>query len=370
MEFECGDGNYGDNYGQRIDPYTLEHKLKLCIAQGNRLINYYLFTGGRNYVLDPEPLDGNGRIAFTGEHHGFAAPISPAGAENYTYRFLREATLSLKALSKSTGNLSVSHDPLTVAFIQDYFMSEYHYGSRSGEMVSDLQTHRAGNFWDSFLKALLLLGYRYDVKNIQDGEIDPERLLILPCARYLDAAIQRKIADHVEGGGRLVIYGELPLLDMTGRACRELTTLGINMELTLLYRYFLGETSPGNASSFPGLSYSGVKRGNTEGRTVRSHSRKHNGHNGPFQLQHRLLRPNSRGLWIETEDLHDGRFHRGLPGRERRRPRREARLRLQRRQLRKAYKTPLRRGAAFRGGRTLSPGERGGCGDELPLKLY
>lgn len=228
MEFECGDGNYGDNYGQRIDPYTLEHKLKLCIAQGNRLINYYLFTGGRNYILDPEPLDGNGRIAFTGEHHGFAAPISPAGTENYTYRFLKEATLSLKPLAKGTGNLSVIHDPLTVAFIPDYFMSEYHYGARSREMVSDLQTHRAGNFWDSFLKALLLLGYRYDVKNIQDGEIDPEGLLILPCARYLDFAIQRKIADHIERGGRLLIYGDLPLFDMTGRACRELVeALGI-----------------------------------------------------------------------------------------------------------------------------------------------
>jgi len=80
-------------------------------------------------------------------------------------------------------------------------MSEYHYGARSREMVSDLQTHRAGNYWDSFLKALLLLGYRYDVKNIQDGEIDPERLLI---------------------------YGELPLFDITGRSCRKLIeALGI-----------------------------------------------------------------------------------------------------------------------------------------------
>lgn len=51
----------------------------MCIAQGNRLLNYYLFAGGRNYRLDERRGDGNDRIAATGERHGFAAPIDPEG---------------------------------------------------------------------------------------------------------------------------------------------------------------------------------------------------------------------------------------------------------------------------------------------------
>ena len=53
------------------------------MAQGNRLINYYLFAGGHNPPLDEPVGDGNDRIAFTGERHGFAAPIDPEGRREH-----------------------------------------------------------------------------------------------------------------------------------------------------------------------------------------------------------------------------------------------------------------------------------------------
>ncbi|MEN3042176.1 MAG: beta-galactosidase, partial [Fervidobacterium sp.] len=51
MEFECGDGNYGNDYGERILPESILHKLLLSVIQGNKLINYYLFAGGINSKL-------------------------------------------------------------------------------------------------------------------------------------------------------------------------------------------------------------------------------------------------------------------------------------------------------------------------------
>jgi beta-galactosidase len=52
VEFNCGDGNFGNNLGSRYDVSAADFKTRMCIAQGNRLLNYYLLTGGRNYRLD------------------------------------------------------------------------------------------------------------------------------------------------------------------------------------------------------------------------------------------------------------------------------------------------------------------------------
>ncbi|HEU0163511.1 MAG TPA: beta-galactosidase, partial [Thermomicrobiales bacterium] len=92
VEFEAGSGDYGQSMGSRLDPSALDFKLRMAIAQGNRLVNYYLFTGGINYRLDRETGDGNDRISFTGERHGTSAPVNPEGELNYTYPRLARAT--------------------------------------------------------------------------------------------------------------------------------------------------------------------------------------------------------------------------------------------------------------------------------------
>ena len=80
VEFEAGTGDYGGDLATPYDPSAVDLKTRLCVAQGNRLINYYLFAGGINPPLDEPVGDGNDRIAFTGERHGTAAPVGPEGA--------------------------------------------------------------------------------------------------------------------------------------------------------------------------------------------------------------------------------------------------------------------------------------------------
>ena len=73
LEFEAGTGDSGGLDGL-YDPSTVDLKTRLCLAQGNRMINYYLLAGGINPHLDTPVGDGNDRISFTGERHGTAAP--------------------------------------------------------------------------------------------------------------------------------------------------------------------------------------------------------------------------------------------------------------------------------------------------------
>ena len=58
VEFEAGDGNYARDGGTRYDPSALDFKLRMSLAQGNRLINFYLFAGGINPKLEVPVGDG------------------------------------------------------------------------------------------------------------------------------------------------------------------------------------------------------------------------------------------------------------------------------------------------------------------------
>ncbi len=126
MEFNCGDGNFGDNYGGRLSTAAADLKLRLSMAQGNRFINHYLFAGGYNYEMKPAVHDGNNRVAFTGERHGFAAPISPEGEYNYTFNRLAE---SIKTCAENEAYLADAKEQfdLTYAFLPNYYMTEFAY---------------------------------------------------------------------------------------------------------------------------------------------------------------------------------------------------------------------------------------------------
>ena len=227
MEFEAGDGNYGDTYGGRYDPSSIDLKTRMCIAQGNRLLNYYLFAGGINYVLEPKPDDGNNRIAITGERHGFAAPISPEGKLNYTYPRTARIIKTMMALSEKLSTMKEEHDNLALAFIPDYFMTEYCHPTnrRMREIVENLTHHRAYESWEILVRALLLLNYRFGAIDIQDSDIDPSttHALIVPSALYMDKQIQEKLVDYAKKGGNLLIYGQIPQFDMEANRCTILS---------------------------------------------------------------------------------------------------------------------------------------------------
>ncbi|UVI29070.1 beta-galactosidase [Paenibacillus spongiae] len=226
VEFNCGDGNFGSTFSSRYDPSAADFKMRMCVAQGNRLINYYLLSGGRNYVLDDKPGDGNDRIAFTGERHGFAAPISPEGELNYTFPRMARGIQAAMAVADKLAVMREERDDVAFAFIPDYFMTEYRYpgSAKMKEIYANIEANRAHGGWETMARAMLLAGYRFGAADIQNKPLRPDEtpVLALTSALYMDAGVQRKLADYILQGGGLFLYGELPLYDMEGESCTAL----------------------------------------------------------------------------------------------------------------------------------------------------
>lgn len=232
VEFNCGDSNFGETYGGRNDPSAADFKARMCIAQGNRLLNYYLLTGGYNYRMDMPTSDGNDRIAFTGERHGFAAPISPEGEYNYTFPRMARTNKTILAVGDKLARMNEERDDVSFAFIPDYYMTEYRYpgSERMKEILQNIEGNRAHGAWEIMGRAMLLAGYRFGASDIQNKPLDPSAtpVLALPSARYMHGHIQRKLADYLHAGGKLLVYGELPSFDMEGKPCTILTeALGV-----------------------------------------------------------------------------------------------------------------------------------------------
>lgn len=226
LEFECGDGDYGSMQANRLDPRALELKLRMSLAQGHKLINFYLFAGGYNYILDPAPADGDDRIAITGATHGVAAPVKADGRLSYTFPWMVRTVNEVLNEAEYWASSVEEWDALRVGFIPDYYMTEccYPESKRQRGVFDNLQANRAYGVWESMLRALLLAGYRYGAVDIQNTPVSEwgNNVLILPAARYLDAGVQEKLAEWLEAGGRLLLYGEVPLYDMEGESCERL----------------------------------------------------------------------------------------------------------------------------------------------------
>lgn len=222
FEFECGDSNYGETGGGRNDVSASDLKTRMCIAQGNRLLNCYLFCGGFNYLLEKDYKDGNNRIAFTGERHGFAAPVSPEGEFNYTYPRLKRVMKTMAASANVLVRMQEARDGLAVGFLPDYFMTEFCYpGSETAKKQrSALERFRAGNGFEVVTRALLLNQYSFSSVNVEEKEI-PETIktLVVYSAPYMSETAQKRLKEFAKNGGGLLLYGALPEYDMEGNTC-------------------------------------------------------------------------------------------------------------------------------------------------------
>lgn len=225
LEFEAGTGDYGDGFEQLYDPATTELKTRLFLAQGNRLINYYLFAGGINPPLASANGDGNERIAFTGERHGFAAPASPEGEPGLAFA---GTVAALQAAERDAAGFATGvpeYDGLSLGLVLDAYATEFAH-PRSAVMrdiVADLSAHRGPGPRRALGLAPLLLGVRFDAVHLEQQGARHEDgrpvALMVATAEHLSAEVQQRLIDHVEAGGALLAYGPVPVRDLTGAPC-------------------------------------------------------------------------------------------------------------------------------------------------------
>jgi beta-galactosidase len=229
MEFEVGSGDYGEVGGLRQSSASADFKIRLCAAQGNRLLNYYLMAGGRNPRLRHKVGDGNDRVAFTGERHGFAAPISPEGELDPTYFGLKDSNHAVLAHAEHFADSQEEFDNLGFTFLPDFYKTDMRFPGPIEEIDQALEHTR--DYVEMLSRVLMNLCFRYPAVDIQDHSIPaPVKTLVHPSGPLLDADVQTKLADFVTAGGNLFVYGQFPSKDLEGKPCSILAdALGIKI---------------------------------------------------------------------------------------------------------------------------------------------
>jgi beta-galactosidase len=233
LEFEVGTGDYGDNLDGLSSPESGVHKTLLTLGQGNRLINYYLLTGGRNPVLDGSRDDGIPRIAFTGERHGFAAPIDPEGRTTPAFDALASLLEEVREYEPILATGRQLTDDVGFGFVADHYLTEYVHpaATERREQADDLERHRGFGARDALGRAIVLGGYHVDAVDLQ-ALADPEsawsagfaapevpRTIVLATPRTLGKHVQQWLVEHVRAGGNLLLTGLLPDRDDDGTPC-------------------------------------------------------------------------------------------------------------------------------------------------------
>ncbi|NEE01554.1 beta-galactosidase [Phytoactinopolyspora halotolerans] len=227
LEFDAGHGDYGQALEVAFDPSAPDLKTRMCVAQGTRLINYYLFSGGFNPPLDEPVGDGNERIGTTGERHGFNAPVTPEGERNLSFEPTRTAVAAVSALRDTLAVMRPEHDPVTLGFVPDHYLTQYPAPGRdqAQQVVRDVEGWRgAGPRGGSLARAMLFANVRFDSVDLQAADLDPHErpVLALAGAEHLGTEVQERLVRYVEAGGSLLLAGKLPVTDM---AARESTVL-------------------------------------------------------------------------------------------------------------------------------------------------
>jgi beta-galactosidase len=232
VEFEVGTGDYGDDLDALSSPESGVNKTLITIGQGNRLINYYLFCGGTNPTAASVD-DGIPRIAFTGERHGFAAPVDPIGRTTPAYDAITELITELREVEPILASGVQLLDDLGYGFVADHYLTEYAHprADARAEQVADLERHRGFGFRDCLGRALVHGGFSVGAVDLQAlaapesawaaGTTPPTapRAIALSTPRTLAAPVQQWLVEHVRAGGRLLLTGLLPDRDHDGRPC-------------------------------------------------------------------------------------------------------------------------------------------------------
>lgn len=256
LEFEAGSGDYGAGAGMQYDPSTAELKTRLCLAQGNRVVNYYLFAGGINPPLDEVVDDGNDRLSFTGERHGTAAPVDPEGRRGFAYAGTARAVRAVDANAPWLAVMDEEHDDVELGLVLDAYATEYHHPESAlmTDVVTDLTRHRGAGQDRALVRSLLLGGYRFGAVHLEERSPRAGSVLVLGAGRYLAADVQRRVVAHAEAGGRVVLLGPVPERDLDGTPCHVLADaldLGHGEVVHGTGRYYPSVVAHGWAAPWP-----------------------------------------------------------------------------------------------------------------------
>ncbi len=204
IEFQAG-GSQDHSNGQSSfnDLYS-----RLCISNGLRAVNHYLFCDGENHpVLSPV------------KRHDWGHPVRKDGTLRRHYFRYPQLSSALHAYGADLV-LAQPKTITTIGYLLDYFKTEVH--NAATKKATDIITHQRDTVLFDFLARGLALSHRpFDAVELASGRLDPARtpLLWVMMEKQCDAATQQKLVDYVLGGGKLVLAGRICVEDFSGQPC-------------------------------------------------------------------------------------------------------------------------------------------------------
>ena len=189
----------------RLYPQDVELNLKTSAAHGLNALNAYMFSGGRNE---------EGMGAF-GAYHEWQAAVASDGSRRAHFAALRDFGRQVRAFGPRLADTR-KHVDAVVGFYAPYWTTEFLTGPR----IEAWEWKKAQLFYDGLARLLQLAHLNHaflDLQRATGEELQRLPALVVFALELMDAETQAKLAGYVRGGGRLLLYPELPVQD-EGRA--------------------------------------------------------------------------------------------------------------------------------------------------------
>lgn len=235
LEFNAGNSNFGDNLGGYDTRDSMDKKIRLLFIQGHKLINFYLFSGGMNPPTHPSYHTANGRIAITGERHGFAAPVKLSGETTPMFDQMKETLKRLAVYGHEVAYQTEVTSNLTIGLMLDHYMTDsMRHGTDIEALKVDLTRHREGAFVETFLKQALLLHVPMKTVHLERHILDVTQhpILAISTASSMAKTLQQSLVAYLQAGGKIFFMGALPTQTLTEEPCTLLLDyLGIQAGL-------------------------------------------------------------------------------------------------------------------------------------------
>jgi beta-galactosidase len=214
VEFQSGGtGDFSNSQSSLYDLHT-----RLCISQGMRAINHYLFCSGEN---DP--------ILSPVKRHDWGPPVRKDGTLRKHY--FRYPKLS-RVLAAYGADLILSRPETvtTIGFILDYFMTEVN--NEFTQEHTRLLTHqREVVLFDMLARSLALTHRPFSAIDLDRVELDVSQMPLcwVMVEKQCAAETQRKLVEYLHQGGKLVLAGRMCVEDFSQQPCTVLQeALGID----------------------------------------------------------------------------------------------------------------------------------------------
>ncbi|PTX64962.1 beta-galactosidase [Melghirimyces profundicolus] len=195
----------------RLVPQDLDLNTRTCVAHGMNALNYYMFIAGENYE----------DIGLFGRRHEWQAPVDSKGRPREHYATARHLGRVFRALGKrllSAEKVVDTH----VGFLPDDYMTEViNEGERA--RLGELAAKREHFAFEGILRLLVAANISFDAVDLL-RPVSPDEVpsLWVFSTEYMDPALQERLVQYVQDGGKLVLYPEIPTKDLKGNPCRVL----------------------------------------------------------------------------------------------------------------------------------------------------